>query len=48
MEASWEILKLKFLGIDRKYKRKLLTHINAEKVMRTFIVVNVDPCIKAS
>jgi hypothetical protein len=31
-----------------KYKRKLLTHINAHKVMSTFNVVNVEQCIVAS
>ena len=42
-----ENIETKVFGHIWKYKRKLLTHMNAHKVISTFNVVNVEPCIEA-
>ena len=46
MEALWK-LETKGVGHRWKYKRKLLTHIKAHKVINTINVVNVKLCIEA-
>ena len=47
MKALQKNIEIEVFGHRWKHNRTLFTHIDVHKVMSTFNVVNVEPCIGA-